>query len=63
MYEKGGIGIEQITAHVNRKLSEFTNTNFMLFDWKFSQKVLIKLQNLNKIYKTSDKLIFPNILL
>jgi hypothetical protein len=25
--------------------------------------VLIKLQNLNKIYKTSDKLIFPNILL
>lgn len=61
MEEKGGVGIDMLTAHVNRKLSEFATTNFVLFDWRFSQKVLVKLQSLNKIYKTSDKLIFPNI--
>jgi hypothetical protein len=53
MEPKGGVGIEQLTTHVNRQLSEFHKASFTLFDWKFSQKVLLKLQNDNKIYKTS----------
>ena len=61
MEQQGGIEIEQLTNHVNRKLSEYTNSGFSLFDWRFSQNVLKNLQSLNKIYKTSDKLIFPNI--
>jgi len=56
-----GVFIEQLTHYVNKKLSEHYNNSLVLFDWKFSQKVLLKLQSLNKIYKTSDKLIFPNI--
>lgn len=45
MESKGGVGIELLTGHVNRSLCEFYSSNFSLFDWKFSQKVLIKLQS------------------
>jgi hypothetical protein len=56
-----GTDIDQLTSQVNRKLCESRNTNFTLIDWKFSQLVLINFQAEGKIYKTSDKLIFPNI--
>jgi hypothetical protein len=58
--QRGGVCIEPLTNYVNRKLAEFTRTSFQLFNWRFSQKVLTKLQGLNKIYKTADKRIFPN---
>ena len=42
-------------------ICKFSNANYNMFNWKFLQNVLKKLQGINKIYKTSDKLIFPNI--
>lgn len=57
---KGGINIEQLNAYTNKKIAEFTNVQYYLFNWKFLQKVLAKLQGGNFIYKTADKMIFPN---
>jgi hypothetical protein len=57
---KGGVGIEQLNSYSNKRISEYTNISYQVFNWKFIQIVLTKLQANNKIYKTSDKLIFPN---
>ena len=60
MNTKGGINIEQVTLFVNKRMTETNGFSYPLFDWKFSQKVLTKLQSKNIIYKTSDKMIFSN---
>lgn len=61
MGNKGGINLEQVSLYVNKRMSESSGFSYPLFDWKFSQKVLSKLQAKNIIYKTSDKIIFPNL--
>lgn len=60
MASKGGVRIDQLSAYANKKIAEYANIGFQVFNWKFVQKLLTRMQGDNKIYKTSDKLIFPN---
>lgn len=60
MGSKGGVRIDQLSAYANKRIAEYANVTFQLFNWKFVQKLLTRMQGENRIYKTSDKLIFPN---
>lgn len=60
MGSKGGVRIEQLNLYANKKIGEYANISYQVFNWKFVQKVLVCMQEDNKIYKTSDKVIFPN---
>lgn len=60
MGTKGGVKIDQLCAYANKKIGEYANIGYQVFNWKFVQKLLTRMQGDNKIYKTSDKLIFPN---
>jgi hypothetical protein len=57
---KGGVRITDLCTHANKKIGDYAGINYAIFNWKFVQKLLARMQSENKIYKTSDKLIFPN---
>ena len=61
MESQGGTNIQHLTSFVNRKIGENLSVTMRLFEWQFSQTILTNLQDENKIYKTSDKLIYPNV--
>jgi hypothetical protein len=60
MGSRGGVRINELCMHANKKVGDYAGIGYALFNWKFVQKLLARMQSENKIYKTSDKLIFPN---
>ena len=60
VYEKRAQGtmLEYVTRAMNEKIGKYNEVDW-LFNWKFVQKVLIDLINEFRIYKTSEKRLFP----
>jgi hypothetical protein len=48
-----------VTKDLNNKLGKQTEESY-LFNWMFVQKVLVDLINEHRIYKTGDKILYPN---
>ena len=60
--ERGGITADALTRVVNQKLRQVTGCSDDVVNYRITFKILSKMLNQNKIYKTLDKLIFPNVL-
>ncbi len=60
VYEKKATGatLQQVTKAMNEKMGKFKEEDF-LFNFKFIQKILMNLIKEFRIFKTSDKKVYP----
>jgi hypothetical protein len=60
VYEKraSGTTLEYVTRGLNEKMGKYSKEEW-LFNWNFVQKVLIDMIDEFRIYKTSEKVIYP----